>query len=304
MKPDDYIHGHRHGREAHDLELDSMTDPLLADAIDGFDDVPGGPGQHAAALERLTEGIARSATGGRAAARARATRLRERRIRGWSVASAAVLLAAVAGGGTWLLRNGIRTDDSTLASRTPIGGYPGEVVEILPPVTVITDEEADAPAQADRAPAAGVTPLPPAAGMHNEIPIVAEVMAEVVAAPKVVAAPDAVAEPDAVSVQSRASRVAVSSELSAAAPAAAQAPARDTTQTDAFRRHVALRNSVRSAVMGSVTISFEVGTDGRPRNVEIVESPTPELGEFARTLLDEGPDWPAGPAQKLITINL
>jgi hypothetical protein len=56
--------------------------------------------------------------------------------------------------------------------------------------------------------------------------------------------------------------------------------------------------------MGMVKISFEVGADGRPHNMEIVESPTPELGEFARTLIEEGPDWPTEPSQKLITITL
>ncbi|MDR2882962.1 MAG: hypothetical protein LBU98_04210 [Alistipes sp.] len=258
MKPDDYIRGERRGREAHDLELGSMGDPLLADAIDGYDAVPGAPGEHADALERLAEGIARSASGGRAAARSRASRLRERRIRGWSVASAAVLLAAVAGGGVWMVRNGVRTDDShTLADRPAGGAYRSEVVEILPPVTVIPDEE--------NVPETAPSPMPAQTRMQSELPVVAEAMAEMMAD---------------------------------------EAPARDTTQTEVFRRHVAGRNRVRGTVTGAVTVSFEVGADGRPRDVRIVESPTPELGDFVRSLLDEGPDWPAEPPRKLITINL
>ncbi len=252
-----------------------MSDPLLSDAIDGFDAVPGEPGQHTEALARLAEGVARSASGGRAAARSRAARLRERRVRGWSVAAAAVFLAAVAGGGVWMLRNDVPTDQTpTLASRTNSNTYRGEVVEILPPVTVITEEEA-----VPETPTIEPTPLPPPTEMGIELPVVADitdVMAEAMIVPEAVIAHKA----------------------------APETPARDTTQTVDFRRHVADRNRERSAVMGPVAVSFEVSADGRPTGVQIVESPTPELGEFVRTLLDEGPDWPVEPSQKLITINL
>ncbi len=112
---------------------------------------------------------------------------------------------------------------------------------------------------------------------------------------------------EALAVRSQAARaveISAPARVESQAKIQAETPARDTTQTDAFRRHVAGRNRERSAVMGPVTISFEVGADGRPRDVRIVESPTPELGEFARSLLDDGPDWPAEPSHKLITLNL
>ena len=37
----EYIKGQRHGKGAHDLERESMQDPFLSDAIDGFDSVEG-----------------------------------------------------------------------------------------------------------------------------------------------------------------------------------------------------------------------------------------------------------------------
>ncbi len=117
-----------------------MRDPFLGDALDGFDAVPG---DHSAALGRLAEGIRRSAVDGRAAARSQASRLRERRIRGWSIAAAAVFLAGIVGGGVLLLNDEVQSDTTrgTIAGRTDRSGYPSPEVEvILPPVTVIPNE--------------------------------------------------------------------------------------------------------------------------------------------------------------------
>ncbi len=50
MNLTDYIKGRRHGREAHRIERETMRDPLLQDAIDGFDAVPG---DHEEVLRRL-----------------------------------------------------------------------------------------------------------------------------------------------------------------------------------------------------------------------------------------------------------
>jgi hypothetical protein len=142
MKLHNYIKGARHGRDAHDLEADAMSDRLLGDALDGYDAVPG---DHTAALERLEGAIRGSAAGGRASARARASRLRERRIRGWSVAVAAVCLVVMAGGGVWLLHDGNAqrargTGDGTSTRKTH-GTPPGiEIEPTLPPVKVIPNE--------------------------------------------------------------------------------------------------------------------------------------------------------------------
>lgn len=141
MKLDDYIKGNRRGRQAHETELDAMRDPFLGDALDGFDAVPD---DHSAALERLAEGIRRSAADGRAAGRVRTEQLRERRVRSWSIAAAAVFIVGVIGGGAWLLRDGLPHDTSrgTFAGEsTSSGGYlSGEEIAILPPVTVIKEE--------------------------------------------------------------------------------------------------------------------------------------------------------------------
>lgn len=55
MNLTDYIKGCRHGRDAHRIEREAMSDPLLQDAIDGFDAVEG---DHEEALRRLRQRLA------------------------------------------------------------------------------------------------------------------------------------------------------------------------------------------------------------------------------------------------------
>lgn len=233
------------------MELEAMRDPFLGEALDGFDTVSG---DHSATLERLSERIAGSATAGRAAARARATKLRESRIRGWSVAAAAVFLVAAVGGGVWLMRDGVISDTSkpTIAHRS--GGYgSAELEEIMPPVTVIPNE----------APAAEATDMSSVTLDSEEVRDFLDI---------------AVTE-----------------------------PARDTVTTAAFRRHVHDALIVGSAVPGRMTLSFEVGADGRPQNIKAVETPDRLSEEAAREAIEivkNGPNWPTEPSLKLITINL
>lgn len=90
MKPTDYINGDRHGRDAHRIELEAMSDPLTHDALEGFDAVAG---DHGKAIRRLQERVsARSAR-----------HSRRRGIYRWS-SIAAVMLLCVAMSGWYLLR--------------------------------------------------------------------------------------------------------------------------------------------------------------------------------------------------------
>jgi hypothetical protein len=262
LKTNDYIHGARHGREAHDLELEAMRDPLLGDALDGFDAVPG---DHSAALARLAKGIHGSATQGRAAARSRSARLRERRVRGWSVAAAAVFLAGVVGGGAWLFREGV----PPTSTRGPIADRihsSDEAEAILPPVTVIPNEPA---------------PVSPPTDISD-------------------------LKFDREEMRDFSDALAAEASAEASEETIAEAPARDTTLTDAFRRYIHDRRIVRSAVLGPVTLRFDVDADGRPQNIAMIDSPAnfPGAADTAVELLKNGPDWPREPQRKLITINL
>jgi hypothetical protein len=144
VKINDYIQGARHGVEAHDAELEAMLDPLVGDALDGFDAVAG---DHSAALTRLAGKISSSAAAGKASARARASHLGQQRLRGWSMAVAAVFLAAATVGTAWLLDNdnsvGAGGREGEQHARENRHGWSDGLVEpTLPPVTVIPNDPA------------------------------------------------------------------------------------------------------------------------------------------------------------------
>lgn len=96
MNLTDYVAGNGRGREARDLELQAMNDPLLGDALDGLLEVGG---DHSAAIDRLKKRIAGdSAT-------------RSSRLLQILCGSAAVLLLGV-GGVLFLLQPGSSTPAS------------------------------------------------------------------------------------------------------------------------------------------------------------------------------------------------
>lgn len=77
MKLSDYIKGLRKGKEAHRLEKESMRDPFLADALDGYQQVEG---DHERRLEQLNRQVS-----------ARTSKVRFRRAVSWSVAACLAL---------------------------------------------------------------------------------------------------------------------------------------------------------------------------------------------------------------------
>jgi hypothetical protein len=89
MKQEDYIKGDRHGREAHDIELEAMRDPLLSEALEGFDAVDN---DRTEALARLRERVHQ-----RVAVRMEewTTERRRYRRRMWLAVAAAIIVAAV-----------------------------------------------------------------------------------------------------------------------------------------------------------------------------------------------------------------
>lgn len=103
MKFLNYIHGNRKGKEAHRIEKDAMEDPFLADAIEGYDSIPG---NHAERIARMRSAItARSA--------------RKKPHGTWKVAVAAVGLIVVASGYFILMNH----QSSMLTAHESGGGY-------------------------------------------------------------------------------------------------------------------------------------------------------------------------------------
>ena len=77
-----YIKGKRKGKEAHRIELDAMSDPFLADALEGFDSVPG---NHPDTIRKLRNEINGT------------SQVRTRNIILWSSMAASILLLITAG---------------------------------------------------------------------------------------------------------------------------------------------------------------------------------------------------------------
>ncbi len=63
-------------------------------------------------------------------------------------------------------------------------------------------------------------------------------------------------------------------------------------------------NRLPRRVEGRAKVAFDVSSKGRPRNIKTIESSSPAAARAAKRVLRQGPDWPAEPSRKLITINL
>ncbi len=115
MKLREYIQGDRRGREAQRIEREAMRDPLLHDALEGYDRVPGG---HDEALERLRARIAQRA------GEASPAKARRHSLRRWSIAAAAVVLLGLTTGALLIvlkdpMRQPIVAQDTQAVKETP-----------------------------------------------------------------------------------------------------------------------------------------------------------------------------------------
>ena len=138
MKLIDYIFGSRRGREANRLERETMRDPFLADAIEGYDAVYGNHSDKLAALSQRIDA--------RAARQHKESGSRNRLWFGLG-GVAAVLLVGVAGTVWWMERSsGRRTAE-------PIG-EPLAMAEELPAeeVSAVALRKGAAPAEEEPAP--------------------------------------------------------------------------------------------------------------------------------------------------------
>lgn len=158
MKPTEYIASDRRGHEAHDLELEALRDPFLAEALEGLESADA---DHAAAVASLERRIA-----------ARTARdLHHRRlmhIRRVTAAAAALIVLAAAGILTWRkapvadLSNGVETlagnrpaAADTLADTTQNRKRDTAVLAATTPA--LAETPSVTPLPADRASAAGLS---------------------------------------------------------------------------------------------------------------------------------------------------
>lgn len=132
MKLLDYIRGSRKGKEAHRIEREAMSDPLLSDALKGFDRVKG---NHAEQIEALQKQIA---------ARAHSHQ-KKHYLRNWS--AVACLLAGLFVGGYFLLSPRMNTYEVMMSELTEVNVELGiePILEVpAPPMVAKTAPKATA----------------------------------------------------------------------------------------------------------------------------------------------------------------
>lgn len=118
----DYIKGNRKGKDAHRLEKESMRDPFLSEAIDGFDSVAD---DHMARIENI-----------QAQLKAKSGKKHKRHSLTWILAAACSIGVLVAGG--YLLLD--NPQSIQYAHETTIE-IPSEVIDIYVPTTFYEDHE-------------------------------------------------------------------------------------------------------------------------------------------------------------------
>lgn len=331
----DYIHGDRRGRAANRLERRALVDPLLADALEGFDAVDG---PHAEAIARLRAGVR-----DRVSARARPVRM-------WTaVAATALLMLAV--GGLWRLvlrppAEPVLVSEmmDTAAPEAEVAAEPFVVEEEMIGIT----REDTTPREQPETPAA---PAPQAAEAASQAPqqqvqVVADIIdvvsddqriesflkfddiaddAEFIFQPATAAAEEETPEAlDEVVVTGY-------GDASAARIARSAAPA-DTTAEDApfmtvsnmprfqggdlnaFRDWVQARLvyptvAQENGIQGRVTVQFVIERDGRLTNIQVLGAPDHSLAAEAKRVVATSPRWTPGdnrgePARVIFTLPL
>lgn len=137
MKLLDYIRGLRKGKEAHQLEKESMQDPFLADAMDGYSQVEG---NHEERIEKLRMRVS-----------AHSAKRRNSYAIGWSVAACLVIGIGIS---TYflLLKNSVGEDvfmaKEDMPSTEIIPAAPKDEVASLPTVKVSKDSVHEVTAKA------------------------------------------------------------------------------------------------------------------------------------------------------------
>lgn len=141
MKLLDYIRGLRKGKEAHRLEKESMKDPFLADAMEGFSQVEG---SHEQRIEKMREEIAARAAQPSPSAHSPHSKKKNTYAITWSIAASLVIGIGI-GSYFLFLKNDMNEDvfiaDETLYSEEMVVKTPKDKEEIAALPAVKTKQD-------------------------------------------------------------------------------------------------------------------------------------------------------------------
>lgn len=285
MRPVDYIRSDRRGRAAHDLEAEALRDPLLAEALEGFDAVDD---DHAAAVEALRRCIA---FGSRPAGPRPAIR---------RIAAVAALLVLVLTAGLLLLRR------PAIPDTVPVTG---RLVADLPKRPAASDSALETPSESPE-PAEAPAATLPSPHRPTGSPAPAAPLPEA-PAPQPPATPAEAADvcfndETVVIAYGTGRRQEFSGSIrgrgtpgSTPSVLAERQPAFRGGTLDDFRRWVRERLEVPATVLANgiskrVVLSFVVDTLGCVTEIKVLQNPDPLLSAEAVRVVRSSPRWTPG----------
>lgn len=297
MKLLEYIKGDRKGKEIHRLEKEAMQDPLLADALDGFDAVEG---DHSERIRQLQERIDNRS---------------QARINWLRIGSIAAALLLVAGTAIYFLRQTSinpaepallsyqeLTEDNAIPQQEEIAISSPESEDYLFAENAIADLEMERREISKESNIAQKSiALPPPVYEQNDaeeelvdldVELIVQAEAkEISIDPDTSQSPLIAMNPD----QQELSEVMITGMQSShirtlPSPAISQ---------EAYQRY--LKENLKQPEddcldkKGKVILTFAIDTKGRPYDIQVKQSLCPSSDKEAIRLLKEGPDWKISP---------
>lgn len=254
-----YVRGDRDGAHAHDIELASMTDPLLADALAGYLSVPGDHGRALAELDREVESLFFVAP--------------KRRTWMWALAAACAIVCGVV---FYVIFSRPDADvapvpEIAIMPETPLA-TPSDNPQATPPDShQPTSPESPRPTAPDTS-----RPTAPTGPAGEGLPVAVQ--------PEPAAADDGVI-----------SLVYISTEERNGEKVYVSAPRIGLKRYNEYLDRAAV--PLDEEVKGDVTLTFQVNRYGRPSQMRVIEYLSQEAHREAIRLLDNGPEWSATDAQ-------
>ena len=279
MKLWQYIKGPRTGKEAHQIELEAMRDPFLADALEGYEKTPG---NHQKEVTRIQKEITRL----QERITSRTVEKKTNHLRTWGIVAGILI---VVGAGTWFVLNMPQQGSNQTANIQPSETKVAKdtVVSILPidPSSIAQSETAEVAEAAQVVETAKtVEDVESAETAHVlETP-------KVVEAHKTEEAPKAVETVEETPVTTPEKKETIATNSPDAQPV---------TGMEAYKGYLQ-RNLKHPTdeecrnVKGNVVVVFKVGQSGRPYNIRVEQGLCASINKEAIRLIINGPDWKKG----------
>lgn len=260
MKLRHYIKGSRKGKEANRLEREAMSDPFLAEALEGYERMPDA---HLERIEVMRKRISRN------------TRKRHKTIYTWSAAASIIVVFAL--GGYFLLHKNTYPVSTQIAQQITTED---SFEEIAQPKEEQEQEQAlpppPAPLAAEDTSSERLSLIDEEASMAMTAEIEADI--PVVARAKMASNQDL-----AFAVK----------EATMPHPVIGEQAYQEYIQ----KNRVIPTDNTCKEVKGQVVVAFFVNAEGRPYDLKIIRSLCPSLDREAIRLIENGPEWTTGGGQ-------